>query len=180
MTGSEVRAKIGNLSTEFKKRKKEQGRTGATPSTWRYYDLIDKLIGKTDWTFVEDRQYEINERLFHSAFSGERPHNDDSLLSDSINLEQSCLFDEAENTPVPDLNLIQIAQQADDFDLDSLVKYISDPTNPDRATSMITNDSSSSLSITKPKTPGMPDATKRKALSAKKKRTADIKQEKKF
>jgi hypothetical protein len=45
MTGTEVKAKIGNLTVEYRKRKKEQGKTGCSPSTWRYFDMVDKLLG---------------------------------------------------------------------------------------------------------------------------------------
>ncbi|CAF0950142.1 unnamed protein product [Rotaria sordida] len=34
LTGSEVKAKIGNLVTEYRKKKKELGRTGGSPPTW--------------------------------------------------------------------------------------------------------------------------------------------------
>jgi hypothetical protein len=46
LTGAEVKTKIGNLTTEYKRKKNDQGRTGASPSPWPYYDLIDKLLGK--------------------------------------------------------------------------------------------------------------------------------------
>ena len=45
LDGADVKAKIGNLTTEYRKRKKEQGKTGASPSTWPYYDAINRLIG---------------------------------------------------------------------------------------------------------------------------------------
>jgi hypothetical protein len=46
LNGQEVKAKISNLVTEYRKRKKEQGRTGASPCSWRYFDPIDKLLGE--------------------------------------------------------------------------------------------------------------------------------------
>lgn len=46
INGTEVKAKIGNLVAEYRKKKKEQGKTGASPCPWKYYDLIDKIIGK--------------------------------------------------------------------------------------------------------------------------------------
>ena len=46
LAGYDVKAKIGNLITEYRRRKKEQGKTGASPTSWPYdYELIDKLIG---------------------------------------------------------------------------------------------------------------------------------------
>ena len=45
-TGRDVRVKIGNLVTEYRRKKTEQGRTGASPCTWRYFDSIDKLLGE--------------------------------------------------------------------------------------------------------------------------------------
>jgi hypothetical protein len=53
LTGAEVKMKIGNLTTEYKKKKKEQGRTGASPCTWPYFDSIDKLLGKINF-FLND------------------------------------------------------------------------------------------------------------------------------
>jgi hypothetical protein len=46
MSGADVKSKIGNLVTEYRKKKKEQGKTGASPSSWRYFDMLDKLLGK--------------------------------------------------------------------------------------------------------------------------------------
>ena len=45
-TGSEVKAKIGNLITEYRRKKKKLGRTGGSPPTWPYYELVDKILGK--------------------------------------------------------------------------------------------------------------------------------------
>lgn len=46
LTGAEVKSKVGNLMTEYRRKKKAQGKTGASPCTWPYYDVIDKLLGK--------------------------------------------------------------------------------------------------------------------------------------
>jgi len=46
MSGQEVKSKITNLVAEYRKKKKEQGRTGGSPSSWPYFDQIDKLLGK--------------------------------------------------------------------------------------------------------------------------------------
>jgi hypothetical protein len=47
LTGADVKSKIGNLVTEYRRKKKEQGKTGASPSPWPYYDPIDKLLGES-------------------------------------------------------------------------------------------------------------------------------------
>jgi len=46
MTGHDVKAKITNLVAEYRKKKKEQGKTGSSPSSWPHYDQIDKILGK--------------------------------------------------------------------------------------------------------------------------------------
>jgi hypothetical protein len=46
ITGHYVKSKIGNLVTEYRRKKREQGCTGASPCTWPYYDAIDKLLGE--------------------------------------------------------------------------------------------------------------------------------------
>lgn len=46
LTGADVKSKIFNLVAEYRKKKKGQGSTGASPCTWRYFDQIDKLLGK--------------------------------------------------------------------------------------------------------------------------------------
>lgn len=47
LQGGDVKSKIGNLITEYRRKKKQQGKTGASPSAWPYYDLVDKLLGKS-------------------------------------------------------------------------------------------------------------------------------------
>jgi hypothetical protein len=46
ITGFDVNMKIKNLASEYRKRKREQGKTGASPCPWKYYDPVDKIIGK--------------------------------------------------------------------------------------------------------------------------------------
>jgi hypothetical protein len=46
LSAQDVKGKIGNLATEYRRKKKEQGKTGASPCTWPYFDLIDKIVGK--------------------------------------------------------------------------------------------------------------------------------------
>lgn len=57
LTGHDVKTKIGNLSGEYRRRKTEQIKTGGSPCTWRYYDLLDKLLGRMN--------------LFQSSWSGQ-------------------------------------------------------------------------------------------------------------
>ena len=49
LTGSEVKAKIGNLITEYRRKKKKLGRAGGSLSTWPYYELVDKILGKASF-----------------------------------------------------------------------------------------------------------------------------------
>ncbi|CAF1470836.1 unnamed protein product [Rotaria magnacalcarata] len=71
MNGSDIKSKIFNLVSEYRKRKKEQGKTGGSPSTWRHFNQVDKLIG-------------------------ERPYNDDSLMSDTMTTQHDELLDDIE------------------------------------------------------------------------------------
>lgn len=104
LSGADIKSKIGNLVTEYRRKRKQQGKTGGSPSTWKYYDMVDKLLGKSD-SFLHPP---------HSCLTGERPYNDDSLLSDSMTIEQDQLLADIENVVVPDLNLTQLAQQVND------------------------------------------------------------------
>ena len=47
LNGADVKSKIGNLLTEYRKKKKARGNTGGSPSPWRYFELIDKIIGES-------------------------------------------------------------------------------------------------------------------------------------
>jgi hypothetical protein len=46
LIGVEVKNKITNLTKKYRNVKKEQGRTGASPPTWPFYNSIDKFMGK--------------------------------------------------------------------------------------------------------------------------------------
>ena len=46
LSAQDVKGKIGNLTTEYRRKKKEQGKTGASPCSWPYFDLIDRIVGK--------------------------------------------------------------------------------------------------------------------------------------
>ena len=104
LIGSDVKAKIGNLVTEYRRKRKQQGKTGASPCTWKYYDMVDKLLGKSV-SFLHPS---------HSCLTGERPYNDDSLLSDSMTIEQEQLLADIENVVVPEMNFTQVAQEVTD------------------------------------------------------------------
>ncbi|CAF3332314.1 unnamed protein product [Rotaria sp. Silwood2] len=80
LTSTEVKSKIGNLVAEYRRRRKELGRTGGSSSTWPFYEMIDKILG-------------------------ERPYNDDTLLTDSMNTDEQTQQD----MPRPDLNSTQIS-----------------------------------------------------------------------
>ncbi|CAF5054190.1 unnamed protein product [Rotaria sp. Silwood1] len=45
-SGVYVKYKISNLTLEYRRKKKEQGKTGASPSTWPYFEEMEKLLGK--------------------------------------------------------------------------------------------------------------------------------------
>ncbi|CAF2937791.1 unnamed protein product [Rotaria sp. Silwood2] len=103
VSAADVKSKIGNLITEYRRRKKEQGTTGASPCSWRYFDLLDKLLG-------------------------ERAYNDNSLLSDSMIIEQEKLLEDINNVEIPDMALTQVAEQADDsFSSQGNVEEINSP-----------------------------------------------------
>ena len=46
MTAAEVKAKLFNLVSEYRKEKKAQGSTGGGPCSWRFFDQIDQVIGR--------------------------------------------------------------------------------------------------------------------------------------
>ncbi|CAF4081217.1 unnamed protein product [Rotaria sp. Silwood1] len=46
LSGVYVKYKISNLTLEYRRKKKEQGKTGASPSTWPYFEEMEKLLGK--------------------------------------------------------------------------------------------------------------------------------------
>ncbi|CAF4625879.1 unnamed protein product [Rotaria sp. Silwood2] len=102
MTGADVKAKITNLIAEYRKKKKEHGKTGSSPSSWRYFDQIDKLLG-------------------------ERPFNDDTLISDSIIFQQEQLLQDIENASATDFNFDSLTEDADN-NISNLIKEIEEST----------------------------------------------------
>jgi hypothetical protein len=192
LTGSEVKSKIGNLTTEYRRKKKDQGRTGASPSPWPYYELIDKLLGEiTFLTFLGTSSFVgiffqckskrnfsnlvINEILLYFmcipfSLLGERPYMDDSLLSDSIMVEEEQILANIDQTSTPDLNRTQTSEQADD--LNQLTSNSDEINNPAPVTS---SSSSSSISIPKSDSPLQVISKAKKSGSAKKKRASEAK-----
>ncbi|CAF3823067.1 unnamed protein product [Rotaria sp. Silwood1] len=147
LTGHDVKKKIGNLVGEYRRKKKEQGKTGASPSPWPYYDVLDKLLG-------------------------ERPYNDDSLLSDSMMTEQEQLLDDLDNINVPDYNLTQAAEQANDFtSMINTDELITD----EREHSFTTSSPSESSSISKIEIPAKNNSETKKSIPKRKKRTSEMK-----
>ncbi|CAF3290155.1 unnamed protein product, partial [Rotaria sp. Silwood2] len=55
------------------------GKTGGSPCTWHYFDQIDKLLG-------------------------ERPYNDDSLMTDTMIVQNNVIIDDIENIPMNNSN----------------------------------------------------------------------------
>ncbi|CAF1582771.1 unnamed protein product [Rotaria magnacalcarata] len=49
LSGADVKCKISNLTIEYRKKKKEQGKTGGSPSSWSYFDAIDKILGEFEF-----------------------------------------------------------------------------------------------------------------------------------
>jgi hypothetical protein len=54
LKGRDVKNKITYLTSEYRRRKKEMGSTGGSPSPWPYFDLIDKLLGKNNFLFSKN------------------------------------------------------------------------------------------------------------------------------
>ncbi|CAF3027772.1 unnamed protein product [Rotaria sp. Silwood2] len=79
MTAVDVKSKISNLVAEYRKKKKDMGKTGGSPCTWHYFDQIDKLLG-------------------------ERPYNDDSLMTDTMIVQNNVIIDDIENIPMNNSN----------------------------------------------------------------------------
>ncbi|CAF1453115.1 unnamed protein product [Rotaria sordida] len=148
MTGADVKAKITNLVAEYRKKRKESGKTGSSPSSWRYFEQIDKLLG-------------------------ERPFNDESLISDSISLQEQFL-EEIENVSASDLNLNSLTKDDDDDNISNLIKDIEESTNNFDHRSYNSKSPSNSISIQKNTTSTTPDISNKKSLSSKKKKVADM------
>ncbi|CAF1599976.1 unnamed protein product [Rotaria sp. Silwood1] len=122
LTSTEVKSKIGNLVAEYRRRRKELGRTGGSPSTWPFYEMIDKILG-------------------------ERPYNDDTLLTDSMNTDEQTLQD----MPQPDLNSTQISVPVHDS-----VSSSADINKPQSSTNVNSNtpvESSNVSAVSKVDTP---------------------------
>ncbi|CAF3340251.1 unnamed protein product [Rotaria sp. Silwood2] len=90
ISGNEVKVKIFNIVSEYRKRKKEQGKSGGSPTTWRYYNQVDKFLG-------------------------ERPYNDDSLMSDTMTTQHDEVIDEIDNATIKDLNAYSVAEEGDNL-----------------------------------------------------------------
>ena len=46
LSGADVKYKISNLTLEYRKKKEQQGKTGASHSTWPFFEEMEKLLGK--------------------------------------------------------------------------------------------------------------------------------------
>ena len=46
LSGVDIKNKITNLTLEYRRKKEQQGKTGASPSMWPFFDEMEKLIGK--------------------------------------------------------------------------------------------------------------------------------------
>ena len=169
LTGSEVKAKIGNLTTEFNRKKTEQGKTGASPWPWPFYDLLDKLIGEYN-TFLCD---EIFLRMIPLQRLGQRPYLDDSLLSDSMLLEQDQLLEDIESAAVVDLNSTQVSEQVDE--IPSIPIDVEEATSSDVHNSITLTGPSDGTSTVKLENPGKRICKTPKNIPKKKKRAAELK-----
>ncbi|CAF1619195.1 unnamed protein product [Adineta ricciae] len=150
LSGLDVKTEISNLSIEYKRKKKEQSGTGASPCSWPYFDSIDKLLG-------------------------ERPYMDDSLLTDSIKIEEELVFQSSDTTSTPDIPSNQVSKQADDSveeqqnpndSVNSVLENSNDPSSTSTSSS-IPNTSSSKETMSK----------RQKKDGPKKKRASDAKTE---
>ncbi|CAF1404560.1 unnamed protein product [Rotaria sordida] len=150
LTAADVKSKIGNMVTEYRRKKKELGTTGSSPSSWPYYDLIDKLLG-------------------------ERPYNNESLLSDSIvtEEEQAEFLDDINNASLPDLNATQISEQVDDSA--TLTINNDEPNNLVHGNATNSTNASNIVSISKPDVPATISSTTKKTVNARKKTKSETK-----
>ncbi|CAF1118756.1 unnamed protein product [Rotaria sordida] len=147
-TGADMKSKIGNLTTEYRHKKKDMDHTGGSPSSWPYLEFIDKLLG-------------------------ERPYIDDSLLSDFIIVEEEQVVKNVDQASAPDLNLTQISEQADD--LVQLKTNSDDTNNPDSVNSVTSPSSPATISIPKSDSPVQMVLKTKKNASSKKKRASEMK-----
>ncbi|CAF3366593.1 unnamed protein product [Rotaria socialis] len=152
VSAADVKAKIGNLTTEYRRKAKEQGEKGASPCTWRYFDLLDKLLGK-------------------------RTHKNDSLLTDSMIIEQEKLSDDINNVQIPATTLMQVAKQLDDSCLSHA--NAEEINSPARSNSNYLSSPEGSISTSAMNTPTTTniDASSRRSTPTqkRKKKTSEIK-----
>ncbi|CAF3315495.1 unnamed protein product, partial [Rotaria sp. Silwood2] len=103
---------------------------------------------------------------------GERSYNDDSLLSDSMMIEQEQLLDDLDNINGPDYNLTQAAEQANDFtSMVNTDELITD----EREYSFTTSSPSEYSSISKIEIPAKNNSETKKSIPKRKKRTSEMK-----
>ncbi|CAF3985737.1 unnamed protein product [Rotaria sp. Silwood1] len=122
LTGANVKSKIGNLTTEYRR---------------------------------------------------ERPYMDDSLLSDSIIVEEEQVMKSVNQASAPDLNLTQISEQADDL---VQLKTNSDDSNNRNSVNLVTSlSSSTTIPIPKSDSPAQMALKPKKNASSKKKRASETK-----
>jgi hypothetical protein len=104
---------------------------------------------------------------------GERPYMDDSLLSDSMIVEQDNLMKNIDQTSASDLNLTQTSEQVDD-----LIQFntSSDQINDSAPINAIVSPcSSTTTSIPKPDGPVQVISKGKKTVPGKKKRPSEMK-----
>lgn len=106
---------------------------------------------------------------------GERPYNDDSLLSDSITLEDEQLLDEIECVSAPELNLTQIGQQVCDSNSTSGSTSSVTKKSPEHIAFAATLSSSNSTLNQRSGIPSKPGSRTKKTLPAPKKRSSAMK-----
>ncbi|CAF1618439.1 unnamed protein product [Adineta ricciae] len=152
MTGTDVKAKIANLVSEYRKKRKESGKTGSSPSSWPYFEQIDKLLGA-------------------------RPFNDESLLSDSISLQDEQVLVDIENTSPSDLNLNSLVKDDEDNNISTFIKEIEEITNNTDNRSCNSKSPPNSASTQKTTTSNTPDNSIKRNLPSKKKKVVDMRME---
>ena len=106
-----------------------------------------------------------------SAYLGERPYNDDTLLLDSMNFDENDVFEVTEDEKVSELNETQISEQVGES-IGGDIEILQSPDN-----SRLANLSSPANGISSPKisTSLKPSSTVKKRISTKKKKCSDTK-----
>uniref|UniRef100_A0A336KQB6 CSON012469 protein n=2 Tax=Culicoides sonorensis TaxID=179676 RepID=A0A336KQB6_CULSO len=74
VSAGEIKTKIGVLSKQYREEKRRIGGTGGSPSEWKYYEMVHKIIGSHAFNNLSDR---INESYNHDS-------TNTSLSSDDI------------------------------------------------------------------------------------------------